>query len=127
MDILQILEQAKAQIKAEEQRQVEIIRQQVVQEIAPKNQEIEQLKAEAINTLTVDYSNTRNTIIEQQNKQLAVLQEKFENDKKSVYENAEKKKTEMFNCALASATYEITRDCEKAISKLDAQIKEIKE
>lgn len=127
MDILQILEQAKAQIKAEEERQVQIIKQQVVQEVAPKNQEIEQLKAEAINSLTVEYSNTRNAIIEQQNKQLAVLQEKFENDKNAVCENAEKKKTEMFNSALANATYEITRDCEKAISKLDAQIKEIKE
>lgn len=127
MDILQILENAKAQIKAEEDRQVEIIRQRVIQENQPKNQEIEQIKAEAINKLTIDYSNNRNAVIEQQNKQLTALQEKFESDKNAVCENAEKKKTEIFNSALANATYEITRDCEKAIAKLDAQIKDIKE
>ena len=127
MNIAPYLEQAKQQIRAEEQRQVEIIRQQIVQEVAPKNQELEQLKAEEVNKLAVSYQNTKNAIIDQHNAQLVALQEKFEKDKANVVETVEKKKTEIFNVAFTSATYEITKDCEKAIAKLDAQIKELKE
>lgn len=127
MDIKVILEQAKAQIKAEEEREVEIARQKVAQEIAPKHQELEQLKAEKTNELTISYQNSRNAIIEQNNQQLVALQEKYENDKNKVAELIEKKKTDIFNTAFANATYEITAKSGKAIAKLESQIDDLKE
>lgn len=127
MDIVKFLEQAKAQIKAEEQREFELAKQAVIREMAPKNQELDQIKVEELNKITANYQNTRSAIIEQHNKQLVALQEKYEAEKSTVAQAIEKKKTELLNTALSNATYEITRDCEKAIAKLENQIKEIKE
>jgi hypothetical protein len=127
MDIVKILEQAKAQIKAEEQREFELAKQKVIREMAPKNQELDQIKVEELNKITANYQNTRSAIIEQHNKQLVALQEKYEAEKSTVSQAIEKKRTELSNTALSNATYEITRDCEKAIAKLENQIKEIKE
>lgn len=126
MDIIRHLEQAKAQIKAEEQREVELIKQKVTREIAPKYQELDAIKNEAINKLSADYSATREALSNSYNAQITELQNKFESDKKAFTDNTEKKKVELFNTTLAAETYPITRDCEKAIAKLDAQIKDIK-
>ena len=124
---LKHLENAKANIKAEEERQIAIIKERVVRDIQPKYVEIEQMKNEALNKLSIDYNNNRNSATEQYNAQLVALQGKFDSDKQAVVDNAEKKKSEILNSALATETYEITKECEKAILKLEAQIKELKE
>ena len=125
--VLTHLENAKANIKAEEQRQISIIRERVLREIQPKYTEIEQMKNETLNKLSLDYNESRKLASDQYNAQLIALQNKFESDNQEIVENTEKKKSEMLNSALATETYEITKECEKAICKLDAQIKEIKE
>lgn len=127
MEIIEILEQAKAQIKAEEQRKVELAKQQVMRDIAPKNQELEQIKLEEINKINVEYQNTRSALIEQHNKQLVALQDKFNVDKANVTQAIEQKKSEILNFALANATCEITSKSGEVIATLDNQIKELKE
>lgn len=124
---LRYLETAKVQIKAEEDRQVAIIKERVVREMQPKYAEVEKIKAEELNRLVVDYNAKRNTATEQYNATLSALQSKLDADKTAVIESVEKKKADMLNQVLATETYQITKDCEKAIAKLDAQIKEIKE
>jgi F0F1-type ATP synthase membrane subunit b/b' len=124
---LKYLENARAQIKAEEERLVAVAKDNVVRNIQPKYQEIEQMKAEAINTLVTDFNTDKNILTEEYNKKMISLQNKFESDKKAVVENAEKKKTEILNSVLATETYAITKECDKAIAKLDAQIAELKE
>ena len=127
MDIVQYLENAKAQIKAEEERQLAVVRERVIHDVQPKFAEIEKLKNEKLNQLAVDYNSSRSLATEQYNSQLVALQSKFENDRKMVVESSETKKSEILNSLLASETYAITKECDKAIAKLDAQIKDIKE
>lgn len=126
MDIVKILEDAKAQIKAEEERQVKCIKEQVMNEIQPKYVEIDNLKNEELNRLAIEYNKNRNLVTEQYNAQLVTMQNRFEEDKKLATQRAEDKKKEILNSILTTQTYPITRKCEKEISKLDAQIKELK-
>ena len=108
MDIIKILEQAKAQIKAEEQSELNIIKEKVNREMQPKNQELESLKNEEINKITLAYQNSRSALTEQYNKQLVALQEKYEADKNEVAQATERKKADLLNSYLSSATYEVT-------------------
>lgn len=116
---LKYFEDAKAQIKAEEERQVAITKDRVLREIQPKYAEIEKIKAEELNDLQNTYNTNRNTATEQYNAQLVALQQNFENRKKEVIENAEKRKVDLLNSTLQAETYEITKECEKAIIDID--------
>ena len=113
------LQEAKARIKAKEEREVAIIRERVLREIQPKYAEIEQMKADELNALQNNYTANRNSATEQYNTQLVALQQNFENKKKEVIELTEKRKTEMLEATLQSETYEITKDCERTIIDLD--------
>lgn len=117
--VLKYFEDVKAQIKAEEERQVAITKDRVLREIQPKYAEIEKIKAEELNDLQNTYNTNRNTATEQYNTQLVALQQNFENRKKEVIENAEKRKVDLLNSTLQSETYEITKECEKAIIDID--------
>ena len=112
-------ENAKAQIKAEEERQVAITKERVLREIQPKYAEIEKIKAEELNDLQNTYNANRNSATEQYNAQLVALQQNFENRKKEVVENAEKRKVDILNSTLQAETYEVTKECEKAIIDID--------
>lgn len=127
MNIIQYLETAKAQIKAEEERQVAIVRDRVTNAVQPKYAEIEKLKNEKLTQLALDYDAHRKLVTEQYNNQLIAMQSKFETDQRTVIEGADNKKNEILTSILASETYPITKECEKAIAKLDSQIKELKE
>ena len=116
---LKYFEDVKAQIKAEEERQVAITKDRVLREIQPKYAEIEKIKAEELNDLQNTYNTNRNTATEQYNSQLVALQQNFENRKKEVIENAEKRKVDLLNSTLQAETYEITKECEKAIIDID--------
>lgn len=119
-------EAAKANIKAEEQGEIAIIRERVVREIQPKYVEIEKMKNEELDKATSDYSATKNSIAEHYNSQLVALQNKYENDKKQIIELAEKRKAEILNSMLQSETYEITTECEKAIAEIDNLIAKLR-
>ena len=84
---LKYFEDVKAQIKAEEERQVAITKDRVLREIQPKYAEIEKIKAEELNDLQNTYNANRNSATEQYNAQLVALQQNFENRKKEVIEN----------------------------------------
>ena len=112
-------ENVKAQIKSEEERQVAITKDRVLREIQSKYAEIEKIKAEELNDLQNTYNTNRNTATEQYNSQLVALQQNFENRKKEVIENAEKRKVDLLNSTLQAETYEITKECEKAIIDID--------
>lgn len=116
---LKYFEDVKAQIKAEEERQVAITKDRVLREIQPKYAEIEKIKAEELNDLQNTYNANRNSATEQYNAQLVALQQNFENRKKEVIENAEKRKVDLLNSTLQAETYEITKECEKAIIDID--------
>jgi hypothetical protein len=112
-------ENVKAQIKAEEERQVATIRERVLRDIQPKYAEIEQIKAEELNTLQHNYNASRTSATEQYNAQLVALQQNFENKKKEIIENVEKRKVDLLNSTLQTETYDITKECEKAIIDID--------
>jgi hypothetical protein len=116
---IKYFENVKAQIKAEEERQVATIKDRVLREIQPKYVEIEQMKAEELNGLSNDYTSNRNLATEQYNAQLVALQQDFEKKKKEIVELAEKKKQELLAMTLQSETYDITKECEKAIIDID--------
>lgn len=123
MDItLQYFENAKAQIKAEKERRIAIIRENVIREVQPKCVEIEQLKAEEINKLTTDYNTSKSLAVEQYNAHLVALQQKFESDKKSIMELAEKRKSDIIDTTLKAKTYEIAKTFDKAIEDIDILI-----
>ena len=117
--VLKYFEDVKAQIKAEEERQVAVTKDRVLREIQPKYAEIEKIKVEELNDLQNTYNTNRNTATEQYNAQLVALQQNFENRKKEVIENAEKRKVDILNSTLQAETYEVTKECEKAIIDID--------
>lgn len=112
-------ENLKAQIKAEEERQVAAIKERVLREIQPKYAEIDQIKGEELNSLTNNYTANRNSITEQYNVQLVALQQDFENKKQQIVQNAEKRKVDLLKTTVETETYEITKECERGIFDLD--------
>lgn len=123
MDIsLQYFERIKADILAEKERQIALIKESVLREIQPKCNEIEQLKAEEINRLTIDYNTKKNLAVEQYNNQLVTLQQNFENDKNKIIELTEKRKTDILDNTLKAKTSEITKTFDKAIEDIDILI-----
>lgn len=113
------LQEAKARIKAKEEREVSIIRERVLRDIQPKYAEIEQIKAEELNNLQNNYNASRTSATEQYNAQLVALQQSFENKKKEIIENVEKRKADLLGATLQAETYDITKECEKTIIDLD--------
>lgn len=113
------LQDTKARIKAKEEREISIIKERVLREIQPKYVEIEQMKNEELNSLSNNYTANRNSATEQYNAQLVALQQDFENKKKEVFELTEKRKQDLLNNTLQSETYEITKECERAIADID--------
>ena len=115
--LLQSLEKQIAEIKAVEQSQVAMIKEKVMREkIVPFNQEIDQARVKAEAELAQNLQ-----------KAISALQEQFAIEKKALYDAGEKKKAENLNSVLATETYAITTECEKAIAKLNNQIKDLKE
>ena len=112
-------QEAKARLKAREEREVAIIKEKVARDIQPKYAELDKIKAEELNKLTASYNANRNFAMEQYNAQLNSLQEKYEIDKKNVVEVTEKKKNDLLKVTLQNETYAITTECEKAIADLD--------
>jgi hypothetical protein len=117
--VVNYFENMKAQIKAEEERQVSVIKERVLRDIQPRYVEIEQMKAEELTALQNNYTASKNSATEQYNAQLVALQANFEAKKKEVIDLAEKRKVDILGSTLQAETYDITKECEKAIIDID--------
>lgn len=115
------------QVKAEEQKELSLVRDRVMREkIIPFNQEIDKVKAESISKLNQLFDQEKMVLTKQYNDNLVALQKKYDNDKQIINETAEKKKAENANAVIATETYEIANRYDNAIAKLNS-ISEIKE
>ena len=123
LDMIQYLEQTKAQIKAEEERRINCAKEQVLLDCQVKNQEIDKITAETISKAYTDLEAAKAVVTDAYNKQLVALEQKYQHDVKTYTENAENKKNVLFNNALQAAIYPITTECEKLITDLDNLIK----
>jgi hypothetical protein len=124
MDVtIQYFENLKAQLKAEEERQVALVKERVLREIQPKYDEIEQMAAEELNNLQNNYIAKKNSATEQYNAQLVALQQGFENKKKEVVAATQKRKEDLLKATLEAQTYEITKQFERGVFDLDNLIK----
>lgn len=122
--VLRHLENVKAQLKAEEEMHVAQAKERVLRDIQPKYAEIEQIKAEELNSLQKDYATNRNAITEQYNVQLAVLQQNFDKKNKEIVELAQKRKEELYETTLHKETCLIKKEFEDAIIDIDELIAE---
>lgn len=117
MDIKTILQSTISQIKASEEREIQLVKDRVNREkIIPFNQEIDQSRTKA-----------EQELLAQHNARVQASQEQYQSEKKCLFEAGEKKKQDFLNSTMATETYAITSKADKAIAKLTAQIEEIKE
>ena len=122
--VLRHLENVKAQLKAEEEMHVAQAKERVLRDIQPKYTEIEQIKAEELNSLQKDYVINRNAIIEQHNVQLAMLQQNFDKKNKEIVELAQNRKEELYQTTLQEETRLVVKKFEDAIIDIDELIAE---
>ena len=108
-------------IKAEEQREVAVVKDKVTREkIVPFNQEIDRKKQESIELLNKWFDEQKSIETGAFNDRLAKLQAKYNEDKQIIEQTAEKKKTDNANAVIETAIYEIKSKCEKYIAKLNS-------
>lgn len=111
------LEETVEKIKAERERQVAIVKEKVTREkIVPFNQEIDRAREKAIAELQSKL-----------NSAIVAHQEQFAKEKQALIEAGEKKKTENANTVITTEIGVVTIEYDRAISKLNEQIQEIKE
>lgn len=120
------LENAKLQIQNERDRQVAAIKNQILQETMVFNQEIDKIKSDSIIRITNKYNEDRALLVEDQKTQLNLLEEKFNLAKKTICDAADAKKKEHFDKIFNERTLPIMKECDKAISRIDHQFKELK-
>jgi hypothetical protein len=117
MSIKAIYEQAIRSLEAERQTVANAKKEQVTREkIIPFNQEIDRAREQAI----AERQQALNATIVAQ-------QEHFAKEKQEMIEAAEKKKAENANAVITTETYAVTVEYDKAISKLNEQIADLKE
>jgi hypothetical protein len=111
------LEETVEKIKAERERQVAIVKEKVTREkIVPFNQEIDRAREKAIAELQSKL-----------NSAIVAHQEQFAKEKQALIDAGEKKKTENANTVITTEIGVVTIEYDRAISKLNEQIQEIKE
>lgn len=117
MSIKAHLEQAVKGLENEKEREVAIIKEKVTREkIVPYNQEADKLRDEAIAELQQNLNND-----------IALRQAQFGKERQAIIDENEKRKENNANAVLATETYEVTGKYDKAISKLNEQIADLKE
>lgn len=117
MSIKAHLEQAVKNLEAEKERVALAKKEEVTRDkIVPFNQEMDIARDKAI-------SEKQSAL----NATIVAHQEQFAKEKKEIYDAAEKKKADNANTVIATETYTVTVEYDKAISKLKQQIQEIKE
>lgn len=117
MSVKPYLEQALAAIKKEKEYAINEAKEKINREkIVPYNQDMDCARDEAIAK--------KQSVL---NEEIAVLQNKFAQEKQEIIEAAEKKKTDNANAVIATETYAVTVYYDKVISALEKQITELKE
>lgn len=117
MEIKQIVVQAIAQIENEKQRQISLSKEKVIREkILPFNNEVDTARDKAIRELETKLNNDK-----------AVLQAKFEEDKKKLIDGGEKKKAEFQRTAVETEIATINAQTTIAKSKLEKILEELGE
>lgn len=111
------LEQAVKSIEVEREKQVSIIKDRVVREkIAPYNAEVDNYRAKALTEIDNEL-----------NAKIVELKAEYEAKKAELIKLGEEKKKANAESVLASELAVVTVEFDSAISKLNAQIAEIKE
>ena len=117
MSIKLHLEQAAKSLEAEKEREVAVIKDKVTREkIIPYNQEADKGRDLAIAELQ-----------QNMNEDISARQEKFAKEKQEIFQENENRKEKNANAVLATETYTVTLKYDKAITKLNEQIAELKE
>ena len=117
MAIKDHLEQAARNLEAEKEREENIIKEKVTREkIVPYNQDADKGRDLAIAELQQEL-----------NADIAKRQAKFEEDKKAIIDENEKRKNNNATAVIASETYPVTCKYDKAICHLKDQIKALTE
>lgn len=117
MSIKAHLEQAVKALEAEKEREVAIIKEKATREIiVPYNRQMDEARDKAI----AEKQQTLNTTILAQ-------QEQFKKEREELIALGEKKKEEHATATITTEAYSVTVKYDKAISKLNQQIEELKE
>lgn len=117
MSIKVHLEQAVKSLEAEKQTVANAVKEKVTREkIIPYNQEIDIARDKAI----AEKQGSLNATI-------VAHQERFAKEKQEIITAAENKKAENANAVITTETYAVTVEYDKAISKLNEQIADLKE
>lgn len=117
MSIKAHLEQAVKSLEAEKEREVAIVKDKATREkIVPYNQEADKGRDLAIAELQASL-----------NEDITARQAKFAKEKKEIFDENEKRKENNANAVLATETFSVSVEYDKAIAKLNEQIAELKE
>jgi hypothetical protein len=119
MDIIQYFEQMKAQLKAEEEKELAEIKAQVTCDCQIRNEEIDKITSQTIAQCYTDNEVAKNAVLEHANRQITALDQKYQSDIKKYTEDAEIKKKEIFIRTLNTATLATTTKYERAIADVD--------
>jgi hypothetical protein len=127
MEINKYIENTISQIKAERDREIAVVKQRITAEkIAPANAEIDKKKNESVVALNSWFEQEKSKLTLEFNAKMQELQKKYEGDRNSILDGAEKKKQENAETIITMETCEINGKYEKAIAQLTA-ILEVKE
>jgi hypothetical protein len=117
MAIKTCLEEAIKKVEIERDRQAQVAKDRAMRErIIPFNAEIDKARDEAI-------AQRQNAL----NAELKAQQENFAKERQSFFEAAEKKKSENAEVVISSETAIVVAEYNRHISKLQAQLADIKE
>ena len=119
MDLIQYFEQMKAQLKAEEEKELAEIKDQVTCDCQIRNEEIDKITSQTIAQCYTDNETAKSVVLEHANRQITALDQKYQSDVKKYTEDAENKKKEIFTRALNTASLATTTKYEKAIADID--------
>jgi hypothetical protein len=119
MELIQYFEQIKAQLKAEEEKELAEIKAQVTCDCQIRNEEIDKITSQTIAQCYTDNEVAKNAVLEHANRQITALDQKYQDDVKKYTEDAENKKKEIFTRALNTASLATTTKYEKAIVDID--------
>lgn len=115
--IIASLEKGIVEVKAGADKEIAVIREKLMKEkILPFNEEIDAARVKAEQELAVNL-----------NKNISALQEKYNKDRQALFDAGQKKKEEFEKSVIATATYEITKERDKAVTRLQNQINDLKE
>jgi RNA polymerase-binding transcription factor DksA len=115
-----------AQIEQLKERECALIKEKVFREKALAfNSEIDTVRNEHLTKLTEKFNEDKNFAKKEFDEKMAQIQKRFEDDKQTIIETSEKRKTDYFASVLQNETYCITSECDKQIAKIKNNISDL--